>query len=360
MCSSDLGHPENSHLDPHPEDNLITPHFRTEKLQGQQWRLVGLSSGNHTLHVALDLATFNSNLSHIRGIMVLIVITALFFSALGAWLVARRALKPLRSLTRMAEGITANELGQTINDDGADLEFSRLIRVFNEMLARLDASFGQAVRFSADASHELKTPLAVMQGEVETALQQAPNGSEVQATFASQLEEIQRLNNLVGKLLILSHADSGALRPTRDRFDFTEMVRRIFEDIPILDPNLKVEARLDANVKLEGDQDLLRQAVQNLAVNAVRYNIHDGWIRCELSQIENTAMLRVCNSTIAIPADESDKIFNRFYQVDHAREGNHYGLGLSLAREIVQVHGGKLVLARSDDEGTIFELSLPA
>jgi two-component system, OmpR family, heavy metal sensor histidine kinase CusS len=349
------------HLDQngHSEGNLVAPQFKTVGQGSHQWRLVGLRSGSHTLHVALNLATFNSNLNHIRGALVLIVCLALLVSAVCGWWVARRALRPVRTLTEMAEGITASVLGQRIEDDGADLEFARLINVFNEMLGRLDTSFRQAVRFSADASHELKTPLAIMQGEVESALQRTAAGSEEQLALASQLEEIQRLNNLVGKLLLLSHADSGALHPTRDPLDFSELVQRVCEDIPALDPDLTVDCRLDPDIELAGDPDLLRQVVQNLVVNAVSYNCPNGWLRCELKKTAETALLRISNSAEPISADQFGKIFRRFYRLDEARTGDHAGLGLSLAREITRVHGGRLELTASDESGTVFELELP-
>jgi two-component system, OmpR family, heavy metal sensor histidine kinase CusS len=343
----------------HKENNRIKPQFKTVEIEGHKWRLVGLNSDDHQQYVALDLTIFNKNQNHVLGIMILAVIMALLISAMGAWMLARRALRPLQTLTQATENITITELGQRIGDQGSDLEFARLIHVFNEMLERLDASFTQAIRFSADASHELKTPLTVMQGELESALQKAPEGSETQAAFASQLEEVQRLNNLVGKLLLLSHADSGALQPTHDQFNVTELVQRVFEDIPVLDPDLALECRLDPDLMIKGDQDLLRQAVQNLAVNAVRYNRPGGWIRCELKKKELAVVLRVSNSSDPIPFDDHEKIFHRFYQVDKARGGNHFGLGLSLAREIAQVHGGKLALSHSDDSGTMFELELP-
>ncbi len=343
----------------HTDEITIDPHFNNITHEGEQWRLVGLQTGGNILHVAVDLAAFQANLDHLRNVLLLSISGALLVLALGSWWVSRRALRPVGRLTELAEGITAAELGQRITDHGADLEFARLIGVFNEMLARLDASFQQAVRFSADASHELKTPLTVMQGEVETALQLATAGSDVQQAFASQLEEIQRLNSLVGKLLLLSHADSGALQPARDEIDFSEMVRVVCEDIPALDPGLTVDCQISRTITMAGDRDLLRQVVQNLIVNAVRYNQPGGWVRCELSRDAEMVRLRVCNSGDPIVVADREKIFQRFYRVDESRAGDHVGLGLSLAREITRVHDGRLELASSDESGTVFELWLP-
>ena len=359
---NDDGHVDRHHhatIDAHARETLIEPQFTTVRHDDRQWRLVGLSNTHSTLHVALDLATFNANLAQVRGVMLLAVGAALAASALGGWWVARRALRPVRTLTEMAENVTATALDQRIADQSADLEFERLIRVFNDMLERLDTSFQQAVRFSADASHELRTPLTIMRGEVETALQRATIGSDVQRTLASQLVEIQRLDHLVGKLLLLSRADSGSLRPDRRRFDFGNLVRRVGEDIPALDSDLDVDAKLDVTVELDGDHDLLRQAVQNLVVNAVRYNRPGGWIRYELEQAEDRCVLRISNSGAPIPTSDRERIFQRFYRVDRSRTGDHVGLGLSLAREIVRIHGGGLELLHSNEAGTAFELTLP-
>jgi two-component system heavy metal sensor histidine kinase CusS len=358
------GHGRTTHQDAagrnaHAEDIPVEPHFNTVTHEGKQWRLVGLRNAGNTLHVAVNLAAFQANVHHLRSVLVLSICGALFVLALGAWWVARRAMRPVSRLTEMAGGITAAELGQRIVDRGANLEFARLIRVFNEMLARLEASFQQAVRFSADASHELKTPLTVMQGEMETALQQAPAGSEAQQAFASQLEEIQRLNSMVGKLLLLSQADSGALQPARDSFDISEMVRRVCEDIPALDADLTVDCQVGSAIEFVGDQDLLRQVVQNLVVNAVRYNRPGGWVRCEVNLDAEAVVLRVGNSGAPIPPEHHEEIFRRFYRLDKSRTGDHVGLGLSLAREIARVHGGRLELVSSDESGTVLELRLP-
>jgi len=337
----------------------VQPRFVTIGHEAESWRVVGLRLGERTLHVAANLQVYRSNLNDIRDVIFLAMALAIAASAASGWWLARRALQPVRTLILAAEEITAADLARRIDAGGADREFARLIEVFNGMLERLERSFGQAVRFSADASHELKTPLTIMQGEVETALQSAPEGSAEQKALASQLEETQRLKHLVRKLLLLSQADSGSLHPGRERLDLGALADQVCEDVRVLDPGLRVECRAQRRVEIEGDSSLLVQMLQNLASNAVRHNRPGGWVRWDLERAGDQAVLRVANSADPIPAELHDRIFDRFFRVDDARSGEGTGLGLSLAREIARAHGGRLELVSSDADGTVFELRLP-
>jgi two-component system, OmpR family, heavy metal sensor histidine kinase CusS len=243
-----------------------------------------------------------------------------------------------------------------------DQEFNRLITVFNEMLDRLEKSFQQATRFSADASHELKTPLARLQIKLEQALENAPPASPEQEAFSSLLDEVTRLKAIVQKLLLLSLADAGRLQLKHEPVNLTRMLRDIIEDCQAQAPELSVEQSLASEVRVMADPDLLEQALQNLASNAIKYNQAGGRIRFELTREADQVVVRLSNTGPGIPAADHELIFQRFYRADPARSSRvkGAGLGLSLAREIIRAHGGELALESSADGLTCFAVNLPA
>jgi signal transduction histidine kinase len=230
------------------------------------------------------------------------------------------------------------------------------------MMARLEQSFQQATRFSADASHELKTPLARLQLELEQALEHAPVGSPQQEIYSSLLDEISRLKAIVQKLLLLSLADAGQLKLKLEPVNLTQLLENVIEDCQAQAPHLIVEKTLAPDVPINADPDLLEQALQNLASNAIKYNRDNGMIRFELSSDANHVWVRVANTGRPVPPADREHVFERFYRAGTARgervEGT--GLGLSLAREILRAHGGDLTLEASDDPLTRFVVQLPA
>jgi len=240
-------------------------------------------------------------------------------------------------------------------------EFNRLVTVFNEMLARLEKSFQQATRFSADASHELKTPLARLQMELEQALENAPSGSPQQEVYSSLLDEISRLKAIVQKLLLLSLVDAGRLQLQLQPVNLSLMLTNVIEDCQTQAPMLKMETQIPPNIHVNADPDLLEQALQNLASNAGKHNHDGGIVRFELQLEADHVLIRVANTGSQIPPIERNRIFERFYRADPARSGRveGTGLGLSLAREIIRAHGGDLSLETYNDEFTRFAVKLP-
>jgi signal transduction histidine kinase len=233
----------------------------------------------------------------------------------------------------------------------ADREIAELIEVVNGMLERLERSFRQAARFSADAAHELNTPLTILQGQLEQSLQETPDGSPLQRALSDLLEEVQRLRSIVRKLLLLAKADSGRLAEaaTLGVIDWSGRVRALVEDTRELAPRLAVGADVASGVQILGDENLLVQLLQNLAGNAVKYNRggpggEPGAIHIELKAEKGRAVFRIVNTGPPLTAEERERIFERFYRGDpsHNRRIDGVGLGLSLAREIALAHGGEL------------------
>lgn len=339
------------------------PRFWTVRTGTATWRLGVLGAGEDRLVLGLDCAGLHRELARVRNAFLLALPFVLLAIGGGGWWVAGRALRPLRSITRVAEGMTARGLDQRIAASGEDPEIARLIRVLNGMMDRLETSFRQATRFSADASHELKTPLAVMQGEIEAALQAAAPGSREQQAFVELLEQTQRLKTITKSLLLLAQSDAGRLSLTPTRIDLSAELDVLVEDLEILatDVRLRIERQFPAELRVEVDWPLVRQAVTNVLQNAVRYNEPGGWVRLALEEREGEAVLEVCNGGPGIPEADQPRLFDRFFRGDAARgrTAQGAGLGLSLAREIVRAHGGTLELKESRLGQTCFRLVVP-
>ena len=341
--------------------HTATPLFVTRTADDRTWRFAVLGNEQVTLVVGTDLAGFQAEIRRFRNTCLVAAPAALLLLAIAGWLLAVQALRPVNVLTQVAGGITAAGLDQRVPVLHADREFRRLIDVINAMLARIERSYRQATRFSADAAHELKTPLTILQGQLEQAVQGAASGSREQRTYAELLEEAQRLKGIIRKLLLLAQADAGQLRLNMQRLDLSETVQAVADDIRTQAPDVKLEVDAAAGVAVAGDPDLLNQAIQNLASNAMKFNDERRLIRLTLRASAGQAVLSVANTGAGIPPDERERLFERFYRADKARNRHvdGAGLGLSLAREIARAHGGDLSLAASDARLTTFTLTLP-
>ncbi|MES2695063.1 MAG: ATP-binding protein [Verrucomicrobiota bacterium] len=338
------------------------PYFLDATANGSTWRVGVLGNPYTTLVLAANLDELNQDLQQLRYRFLAAVPVALLLVGGGAWFFASRALRPVATLTRAAERVTARGLDQRIADPGHDREFQRLVTVFNEMMDRLEKSFHQATRFSADASHELKTPLALLQLELEQALSNAPPDSTAQHTYLSLLEEVHRLTAIVQKLLLLSLADSGRLDLRRDPADLSQLVTNVIEDCTALAPTLRIEQSTLPSLSILADSILLEQALQNLAGNAIKYNREGGTIRFTMRIEGASAVVSVGNTGRGIGAEDRARVFERFYRSDPARTrdlASGVGLGLSLSREILRAHGGDLALAVSQEDWTEFVATVP-
>lgn len=340
-----------------------TPKFFSVKAADSTWRLGVLGNEDVTLVMGLNQREVEQDLNRVRTAFWLTLPVALFLVGLGGWVVAGRALRPLKTIADTAERFTARGLEQRIPDAGDSPETGRVIQVLNHMMDRLETSFRQATRFSADASHELKTPLTVMQGELESALKSAAPGSAEQRLFSNLLDETQRLKTITRSLLLLAQADAGQLKLALEPVDLSAELDAMIEDARVLaaDARLQFEVELPRQLPVKADRALLHTALFNLVMNAIKYNEPDGKISIRLEAAGNKIVFEIGNTGPGIPPADQTKIFDRFFRIAQVKgpkvEG--IGLGLSLAREIVRAHGGELSLAESRPDWTCFKAILP-
>jgi signal transduction histidine kinase len=334
------------------------------QVDSRDWH-VGLSVTDEArIAVAVDPRFVDDNLSDVRNaFFVAVPLTLLLIGGVG-WSFSGRALRPLRQLSAAARGVTMASMNQRLDRSGSDQEFGELIQVFNLMLARLERSFQQAQRFSADAAHELKTPLAILQGQVERAIAAADDHPTLQIELSNVLDEIRRLSTISRKLLLLSQADAGRLNLFKEPLDFSALVQDLAEDSRMLADGLQLDFAVQPGLHVQGDPSLLRQLLHNLVSNAVKYNRPGGWLRITADCPDKAAGLlrvRVANASTGIPTGDQERIFERFFRADaaHNRRVEGVGLGLSLSREIARAHGGDLRLDPATPGEVAFSLTLP-
>jgi len=339
---------------------LVGASFYDAYSDGVKWRVGVFDNFYGNLAIAVDVASFDARLDRLRRSFYLVVPIALVVAFISAWLVATRSLRPVERLTKAVEGLSPEGLGRRIERVGHEKEFRRLVEMFNEMMGRLEKSFDLARRFSADASHELKTPLARLQLELESALKASEPESQAQITYSNLLDEMGRLRGIVEKLTLLSSSDAGKLELSLDDVNLSEALESVIEDCEAMEASQRFELSIAPQIYVRADAVLLEQALQNVCGNALKYGKRGGIVRITLRKIEGRVVVEVGNEGNAIPHEKWERLFERFYRRDLSRSERvgGVGLGLSLSREIVRAHGGDLKLVRSDGVWTVFELSL--
>jgi signal transduction histidine kinase len=225
----------------------------------------------------------------------------------------------------------------------------------------LQRSFEQSVRFSAAASHHLKTPIAAMRAGIEEIVADLECSESTRARAEGLLHRVRHLTSVVDNLLLLSRADAGRLDLSKTEFDLSEVLEGVLDDaLELAKPlDLKVEADIPKHLLLMADRTSVGMIAQNLVENAVKYNTLGGRIRVEARVVNGLIEMTVGNTGDPIPKDRTGQLFERFYRVRGGERVPGHGLGLSIARELARAHGGDVELLRSDDSWTEMRVRLP-
>ncbi len=331
------------------------------------------------IQVASSLEDVEDALNTLLIILIVTVPSVLMIASLGGQFLANKALKPVDRVTQTARMITSQNLNQRIQTLKVKDEISRLIDTFNEMISRLDQSFRQIKQFTTDASHELKTPLTILKGEVEVALRKKRPLHEYEQILESNLEEIDRMSKIVEDLLLLSKADIGEIRLNREDIHLTRFISGLTEQMKILaqPKNIRIEISNHQNeIHVFGDTLRMRELFINLIENGIKYTEAGGSILITLTKetggsvnpltpkekkAATFAKIIVADTGIGIAKEDQDKIFNRFFRVDKARsrEQGGSGLGLSICKWIVEAHQGEITVESEPGKGSSFIVRLP-
>lgn len=290
-------------------------------------------------------------------------VPALLVAIAGGWWLMRRSLSPVEALTRAIERIHDHNLNQRLPSTGNGDEIDRLTQVFNDMTARLDQSFQRIRDFTLHASHELKTPLTVMQAELETACRDESLTDPQREHTASLVDEVQRLANIVDGLSLLTKADAGQVALAAEPVQMDALVKDAVEDARLLGyaDGIGVDLAACDPVTVCGDRHRLRQVLLNIVDNAVKYNCAGGRVDVALRRAGQEMVLTVENSGPGIPAADLTKVFNRFFRGDasHSSDVEGSGLGLSIAQWIVEAHGGAIRVDSPEGGPTRVTVHLP-
>jgi two-component system OmpR family sensor kinase len=316
------------------------------------------------IQVGTSLRPVEEMLQRLLLVLLVSLPVALAVALGGGWFLAGRALRPVEAITLAACRIAAGDLTQRLTVAHSQDEIGRLSATFNDMIARMEASFRQVRQFSADASHELRTPLTVMKGETDLALRRARPAEDYRLVLESNLEEIDRMVRIVDELLFLSRADLGEVRIESLPVRLDALVEDTQRHAAVLGQELDVQVRAGTvePVTVRGDELRLRELLLNLVDNAVKYSRPGGKVEIALARAGATARLSVTDYGIGISAEAQARIFDRFYRADdaraHAREGT--GLGLAICKWIVEAHHGRIEVQSTVGEGSRFTVVLPA
>ena len=280
-------------------------------------------------------------------------------SGILAYFVSGRALKPLRSFASQVEMVQMTNLADMKIDEDVLPEFKQLSRSFNQMLERLNTAFSAQRQFTGNAAHELRTPLALMQAQLELFSAEHPDMRPETAEFLTLLrEQTERLIQMTRTLLEMSNLRQVA---RNERIQLAPMIEEIFTDLAPLSDKRGVTLTAEGNGIMTGSDALIYRLIFNLTENAVKYNRQGGSVRVSVTQKPEKLLLRVSDTGCGIPKEYQRSIFQPFFRVDksRSREYGGAGLGLSLVWEIADLHGGSVWVEESSDKGTTIAVELP-
>jgi len=287
----------------------------------------------------------------------------LILGSLGGWILSRRSLSPIGYIASKARSITSQNLSERLHPRGTDDEMDDLIRTINEMIARLESSFKRMAEFTADASHELKTPICALRGEAEVLLSKDRTAGEYQEGLAHFIERFDHLNRMINDLILLSKFDASEAELKMAPVRLGLLIKDISDLFRILAEQKNIALNIDPyqETVVMGDKMRLQQLFTNLIDNAVKFTPEGGSIRIRVEKNMDFVQVKVMDTGIGVPKEEQENIFKRFYRVDksRSRDTGGVGLGLSIADWIANAHHGRIEVDSELNRGSTFTVYLP-
>ena len=338
------------------------PEVNETRMRGTLRELFRYTPPGECLLVGKDIGRELSDLRRFAGLLLGAGGAVLSFGLAGGWWLSTRAIRPIKDISATASKIWSGDLSQRIPAADTDNELGQLASVLNSTFTRLETAFEQQARFTADAAHELRTPVSVMLTQTQSALTRDRPPAEYRETVEACQRAAQRMRRLIESLLELARLDAQQEPMKRDRFDLAHTTAECLELVRPLaaERSITIRAELPAT-ECRGDADRLALAITNLLTNAIHYNKDGGEIRISAARDQGAAILRVADTGQGISAEDLPHIFERFWRADpsRSRANGRTGLGLAIAKSIVDAHGGSIEVASELDNGSTFTLRLP-
>lgn len=354
-------------LAPVSSSELTHTLFRDEQL-GKSFRFVAQSIEANgrifRVQTGLPLDPVNQTLLLFRRYLLMFAPLLLLAAACGGFWLSRKALSPVDAITRTAHRINATNLSERLEKLSTGDELQRLSDTLNDMLERIERAFIRVTQFTADASHELRTPISLIRTEAEIVLRRSRGDAEYRDALRHILLEAERTSGLVEELLSLARADSGREALRIVPIDLSAMVREVSEQWQELMTTRGIAFTCEVDrdrITILGDHGALQRLMNALLDNAMKYTPAPGTVDLDLESSGSSVVLRVRDSGIGIAREEQQRIFERFYRVDKARsrDSKGAGIGLAIAQWIVQQHKGSITVRSSPDKGSTFLVELP-
>ena len=322
---------------------------------------LGTSHERHILQVAAPLSARDRTMRTAGLFLLGVVVLVSLGSFAGSWWLAGKTVRPVHEIIEQAERIGGSQPGERISAYAETREFASLVQVLNKMLSRIDDAFEGQRRFTADASHELRSPLTALRGELELALRRERSPDEYRRVIDSSLEEAVRLSDLTEDLLTLARSDAGVMVPRMEDVDLAERLRFAVERLQgrIDAKSLRVSVDVPSRPSGMYDAKLIDQMVWNLMDNAVKFSSPGGRIEASITEAGEHFVLEVLDTGPGIPDEAIQHMFDRFSRADDSHSAEGTGLGLSIVRVIAEAHGGSVSAANREEGGARFQVRLP-
>ena len=346
---------------------FVNARLRTVESSGRRWYLYDEqiqveAYGAVWVRTVTAADTVDSTLTALLRTALLVLPVFVALAAVCGYLLTRRAFRPVRQITQTAREIGAgNDLSRRIGLGPGGDEIHTLAGEFDAMFARLEEAFTREKQFTDDASHELRTPVAVILTQSEYALDHAAAPEETRAALETIHAQAGEMAALLSQLLLLARADGGRQAIQREPVDLSELAAMVAETEgeQAAARGIRLETDLDPGVVVQGDETLLMRLLINLLENGIRYGRPGGWLKLTLRREDGMAVGRVADNGIGIAAEDLDRIWQRFWQADPARSGSGAGLGLAMVRWIAGAHGGTVTVESEPGKGSVFTFKLP-